>query len=197
MENILQNSKTLLTLMLMSIICCNSENNKFEKQNLEFKVNYELLNPEAVTDGNGFSMNIPINWNPLDSLSKFKIKRVANSLEGSNKLVLVNAFQSKFGSQCIISKIITSKKDFSFITDDIISNIQLKIQGDGYKTNDLNINNLNAKQYLVRGKEYVIIKLYIQLKEFYQIDFIIPLSKYELELESIESSIWTIIHKGN
>ena len=78
--------------MLMSIICCNSENNKFEKQNLEFKVNYELLNPEAVTDGNGFSMNIPINWNPLDSLSKFKIKRVANSLEGSNKLVLVNAF---------------------------------------------------------------------------------------------------------
>ena len=32
--------------------------------------------------------------------------------------------------------------------------------------------------------------------DVYQIDFIIPLSKYESELESIESSIGTITYKG-
>jgi hypothetical protein len=108
----------------------------------------------------------------------------------------VNSYQSPLGSQCIIAKVITNKKDFSFISEDIISNIQTQIQGEGYKTNELNINNLNAKQYLIRGKDYVIIKLYIQLNGFYQIDFIIPLTQYATELESIESSIGTITHKG-
>ena len=32
-------------------------------------------------------------------------------------------------------KVITDKKDFSFISEDIISSIQSKIHGDGYKTN--------------------------------------------------------------
>ena len=197
MENILLKSKTFLTLMLLSIVCCSPESNKAEerKQGLLYKVNNKLLYPEAITDDDGFMMNIPVNWNPLDSLLKSELNRSFRSLGGPTKLVLVNAFQSQAGSQCIISKVITDKKDFSFISEDVISDIQLKIHGDGYKTNDLNINNLSAKQYLVRGKNHVIIKLFIQLNEFYQIDFIIPLSQYKMELESIESSIGTINHK--
>lgn len=197
MENILLKPKTFLTLMLLSIVCCSPESNKAEerKQGLLYKVNNKLLYPEAITDDDGFMMNIPVNWNPLDSLLKSELNRSFSSLEGPTKLVLVNAFQSQAGSQCIISKVITDKKDFSFISEDVISDIQLKIHGDGYKTNDLNINNLSAKQYLVRGKNHVIIKLFIQLNEFYQIDFIIPLSQYKMEIESIESSIGTIRHK--
>ena len=197
MENILLKSKTFLTLMLLSIVCCSPESNKAEKrkQGLLYKVNNKLLYPEAITDDDEFMMNIPVNWNPLDSLLKSELNRSFRSLGGPTKLVLVNAFQSQVGSQCIISKVITDKKDFSFISEDVISDIQLKIHGDGYKTNDLNINNLSAKQYLVRGKNHVIIKLFIQLNEFYQIDFIIPLSQYKMEIESIESSIGTIRHK--
>ena len=197
MENILLKLKTFLTLMLLSIVCCSPESNKAEerKQGLLYKVNNKLLYPEAITDDEGFMMNVPVNWNPLDSLLKSELNRSFSSLEGPTKLVLVNAFQSQAGSQCIISKVITDKKDFSFISEDVISDIQLKIHGDGYKTNDLNINNLSAKQYLVRGKNHVIIKLFIQLNEFYQIDFIIPLSQYKMEIESIESSIGTIRHK--
>ena len=197
MENILLKPKTFLTLMLLSIVCCSPGSNKAEerKQGLLYKVNNKLLYPEAITDDDGFMMNIPVNWNPLDSLLKSELNRSFRSLGGPTKLVLVNAFQSQAGSQCIISKVITDKKDFSFISEDVISDIQLKIHGDGYKTNDLNINNLSAKQYLVRGKNHVIIKLFIQLNEFYQIDFIIPLSQYKMEIESIESSIGTIRHK--
>tara|TARA_B100001013_G_scaffold115311_1_gene66348 strand:- start:111 stop:662 length:552 start_codon:yes stop_codon:yes gene_type:complete len=183
--------------MLLSIVCCSPESNKAEKrkQGLLYKVNNKLLYPEAITDDDEFMMNIPVNWNPLDSLLKSEFNRSFRSQGGPTKLVLVNAFQSQAGSQCIISKVITDKKDFSFISEDVISDIQLKIHGDGYKTNDLNINNLSAKQYLVRGKNHVIIKLFIQLNEFYQIDFIIPLSQYKMEIESIESSIGTIRHK--
>ena len=141
-------------------------------------------------------MNIPANWSPLDSLLKINLKRSFGSSKGPTKLVLVNAFHSQAGSQCIISKVITDKKDFSFISEDIISSIQSKIHGDGYKTNAFNINNLSAKQYLVRGKNHVVIKLYIRVKEFYQVDFIIPRTQYETEMESIESSIGTITHKG-
>ena len=197
MENILLKPKTFLTLMLLSIVCCSPGSNKAEerKQGLLYKVNNKLLYPEAITNDDGFMMNIPVNWNPLDSLLKSELNRSFRSLGGPTKLVLVNAFQSQAGSQCIISKVITDKKDFSFISEDVISDIQLKIHGDGYKTNDLNINNLSAKQYLVRGKNHVIIKLFIQLNEFYQIDFIIPLSQYKMEIESIESSIGTIRHK--
>ena len=198
MDNTLLNLKRLLTLIFLSIICCNTENSKVEKEkkNLEFNINFELLNPEPISDGEGFMMNVPANWNPLDSLLKSELTRSFSLLEEPTKLILVNAFQSQAGSQCIISKVITDKKDFSFISEDIISNIQKQIQGDGYKTNELNINNLNAKQYLIRGKDYVVIKLYIKLKEFYQIDFIIPLTRYATELESIESSIGTITYKG-
>tara|TARA_B100000315_G_scaffold158772_1_gene147360 strand:+ start:4626 stop:5177 length:552 start_codon:yes stop_codon:yes gene_type:complete len=183
--------------MLLSIVCCSPGSNKAEerKQGLLYKVNNKLLYPEAITNDDGFMMNIPVSWNPLDSLLKSELNRSFRSLGGPTKLVLVNAFQSQVGSQCIISKVITDKKDFSFISEDVISDIQLKIHGDGYKTNDLNINNLSAKQYLVRGKNHVIIKLFIQLNEFYQIDFIIPLSQYKMEIESIESSIGTIRHK--
>ena len=198
MDNTLLNLKRLLILIFLSIICCNTENSKVEKEkkNLEFNINFELLNPEPISDGEGFMMNVPANWNPLDSLLKSELTRSFSLLGEPTKLILVNAFQSQAGSQCIISKVITDKKDFSFISEDIISNIQTQIQGEGYKTNELNINNLNAKQYLIRGKNYVIIKLYTQLKDVYQIDFIIPLSKYESELESIESSIGTITYKG-
>ena len=198
MDNTLLNLKRLLIPIFLSIICCNTENSKVEKEkkNLEFNINFELLNPEPISDGEGFMMNVPANWNPLDSLLKSELTRSFSLLGEPTKLILVNAFQSQAGSQCIISKVITDKKDFSFISEDIISNIQTQIQGEGYKTNELNINNLNAKQYLIRGKNYVIIKLYTQLKDVYQIDFIIPLSKYESELESIESSIGTITHKG-
>ena len=198
MDNTLLNLKRLLILIFLSIICCNTENSKVEKEkkNLEFNINFELLNPEPISDGEGFMMNVPANWNPLDSLLKSELTRSFSLLGEPTKLILVNAFQSQDGSQCIISKVITDKKDFSFISEDIISNIQTQIQGEGYKTNELNINNLNAKQYLIRGKNYVIIKLYTQLKDVYQIDFIIPLSKYESELESIESSIGTITYKG-
>ena len=198
MDNTLLNLKRLLILIFLSIICCNTENSKVEKEkkNLEFNINFELLNPEPISDGEGFMMNVPANWNPLDSLLKSELTRSFSLLGEPTKLILVNAFQSQDGSQCIISKVITDKKDFSFISEDIISNIQTQIQGEGYKTNELNINNLNAKQYLIRGKNHVIIKLYTQLKDVYQIDFIIPLSKYESELESIESSIGTITYKG-
>ena len=197
MENILLKPKTVLTLMLLIIVCCSPGSNKAEKrkQGLLYKVNNKLLYPEAITDDDEFMMNIPVNWNPLDSLLKSEFNRSFRSQGGPTKLVLVNAFQSQAGSQCIISKVITDKKDFSFISEDVISDIQLKIHGDGYKTNDLNINNLSAKQYLVRGKNHVIIKLFIQLNKFYQIDFIIPLSQYKMEIESIESSIGTIRHK--
>ena len=199
MKNILLHSNMLLILMVFSIVNCNSKNNQSKKENhnLEFSINYELLHNEPITDESGFRMNIPANWKPIDSLSQSKLKQTINSLKSTTKLKLVNSYQSPLGSQCIIAKVITDKKDFSFVSEDIISNIQTQIQGDGYKTNELNINNLNAKQYLIRGKNYVIIKLYIQLKDFYQIDFIIPISKYESEIESIESSIGTITLKGD
>ena len=199
MKNILLHSNMLLILMVFSIVNCNSKNNQSKKENhnLEFSINYELLHNEPITDESGFRMNIPANWKPIDSLSQSKLKQTINSLKSTTKLKLVNSYKSPLGSQCIIAKVITDKKDFSFVSEDIISNIQTQIQGDGYKTNELNINNLNAKQYLIRGKNYVIIKLYIQLKDFYQIDFIIPISKYESEIESIESSIGTITLKGD
>ena len=198
MKIVLLHPNILLILLLFSVVNCNSKNNppKKEKHNLEFNINYELLNNKPITDESGFRMNIPINWKPLDSLSKSQLNQTINALKNTTKLKLVNSYQSPLGSQCVIAKVITNKKDFSFISEDIISNIQTQIQGDGYKTNELNINNLNAKQYLIRGKNYVIIKLYIQLKDFYQIDFIIPLSKYKSEIESVESSLGTIEHKG-
>ena len=198
MKNILLHSNMLLILMIFSVVNCNSKNNQSKKENhnLEFSINYELLHNEPITDESGFRMNIPINWKLLDSLSQSKLNQTINSLKSTTKLKLVSSYQSPLGSQCIVAKVITDKKDFSFISEDIISNIQTQTQGDGYKTNELNINNLNAKQYLIRGKDYVIIKLYIQLKGFYQIDFIIPLTQYATELESIESSIGTITHKG-
>ena len=179
MKNTLLHSNMLLILMVFSIVNCNSKNNQSKKENhnLEFSINYELLHNEPITDESGFRMNIPANWKPIDSLSQSKLKQTINSLKSTTKLKLVNSYKSPLGSQCIIAKVITDKKDFSFVSEDIISNIQTQIQGDGYKTNELNINNLNAKQYLIRGKNYVIIKLYIQLKDFYQIDFIIPISK--------------------
>ena len=198
MKTVLLHPNMLLILLLFSVVNCNSKNNqsKKAKHNLEFNINYELLNNEPITDESGFRMNIPINWKPLDSLSKSQLNQTINALKNTTKLKLVNSYQSPLGSQCIIAKVITDKKDFSFISEAIISNIQTQIQGDGYKTNELNINNLNVKQYLIRGKNYVIIKLYIQLQDFYQIDFIIPLSKYEAEIESIESSIGTITRTG-
>ena len=70
-----------------------------------------------------------------------------------------------------------------------------------FNTNNINhsfiqINSIKTIQYIITTSEFVIIKLIFKAKKYYyQLDFMIPLTKYEKELRSIESSIGSIINK--
>jgi hypothetical protein len=186
---------TLLIILLLSSISCSSDN-KIDDGFTEivFNVDENLLSNTPEMIENIFQVKFPVDFNKIDDINFQAIKTAIDSDTTSFfQLSLLAVYKSLSGSSSILSKIISDKNVFNEI-DSTYYNMVV----DNFRTKNINqgkikINGIKTVQYIITAQEVVLIKLIINVKGFYyQLDYIIPLSKYEEKLRGIESSIGSI-----
>ena len=190
--------RTFSLFLFINILVCNIESSEsiYSYQNVSFKISYDLLNENPLKSSQGLSMYLPIGWLEVGSVDKTKLKEALRSKDNIIPLELIDAYQSKDLSFCIISKLVSKEKNYQFFPKDYIDLLENQFATDKINIANIVINNLNIRQYLITNEKHVIIKLFISSKNNYQIDYIIPVDVYKKELNKIESSMGTIKIKG-
>jgi hypothetical protein len=186
---------TLLIILLLSSISCSSDNKIDDGfTEIAFNVDENLLSNTPEMIENIFQVKFPVDFNKIDDINFQAIKTAIDSDTTSFfQLSLLAVYKSLSGSSSILSKIISDKNVFNEI-DSTYYNMVV----DNFRTKNINqgkikINGIKTVQYIITAQEVVLIKLLINVKGFYyQLDYIIPLSKYEEKLRGIESSIGSI-----
>ena len=191
--------KSLITLFfLINMISCNNTQNKTtsESQNLSFNIDYNLLQPTPLKNDQGFSIYVPIGWSEIDSTNMNQLRKALESKENIIQLELIGAYQSKDLATCIVSKVDSKEVNFKYIPENYIDLLKSQFFTENINTADIIINNLDVRQFLITNVTHTSFKLFIKGISNYQVDYIIPKEIYAAELGKVESSIGTIINKG-
>ena len=191
--------KSLITLFfLVNMISCNNTQNKTtsESQNLSFNIDYNLLQPTPLKNDQGFSIYVPIGWSEIDNTNMNQLRKALESKENIIQLELIGAYQSKDLATCIVSKVDSKEVNFKYIPENYIDLLKSQFVTENINTADIVINNLGVRQFLITNTTHTSFKLFIKGTSNYQIDYIIPRKIYKEELSKVESSIGTIINKG-
>ena len=191
--------KSLITLFfLINMISCNNTQNKTtsESQNLSFNIDYNLLQPTPLKNDQGFSIYVPIGWSEIDNTNMNQLRKALESKENIIQLELIGAYQSKDLATCIVSKVDSKEVNFKYIPENYIDLLKSQFFTENINTADIIINNLDVRQFLITNVTHTSFKLFIKGTSNYQVDYIIPKEIYKAELSKVESSIGTIINKG-
>ena len=191
--------KSLITLFfLVNMISCNNTQTKTtsESQNLSFNIDYNLLQPTPLKNDQGFSIYVPIGWSEIDNTNMNQLRKALESKENIIQLELIGAYQSKDLATCIVSKVDSKEVNFKYIPENYIDLLKSQFVTDNINTADIVINNLDVRQFLITNATHTSFKLFIKGISNYQVDYIIPRTIYKEELSKVESSIGTIINKG-
>tara|TARA_X000000368_G_scaffold417007_1_gene412260 strand:- start:1879 stop:2526 length:648 start_codon:yes stop_codon:yes gene_type:complete len=194
-------NETLFVIASMFLIACSASSDdsrlraKINIENIDFNLDYALLNSDPVQDGAEFSMFYPEGWNMIDSISKVQLAKEVELNTNLIQLKLVNAFQSFSNSICVISKIVSSEIHFEYIPKDYIKILQDQFSTQNIKTSYIEVNDTIIRQFVISNNNIILIKMFINGKFDYQVDYIISKSFFKQEINSVQASIATITNK--
>ena len=188
----------ILYFFFINVIGCNNTQNKStsESQNLSFTIDYNLLNPIPLKNDQGFSIYVPIGWSDIDSTKINQLRGALESKENIIRLEMIGAYQSKDLATCIVSKVDSKEINFQYIPEDYIELLKSQFFTENINTANIIINNLDVRQFLITNDTHISFILFITGEFNYQVNYIIPKELYAAELSKIESSIGTIMNKG-
>lgn len=190
------NKTILIIVLLFSIISCRSDNkinDGFEE--VKFNVDANLLSKTPTTIDNIFQITYPLDFNEIEEIDFQKIKTSIESDSTSFfQLSPLAIYKSSGGITSILSKIISEKDVFDEIDTTYYNLLANNFETKYIDQSKIKINGINTIQYIITTTEVVLIKLIFHVRDFYyQLDWISPVSIYEEKLESIESSIGSIL----
>jgi hypothetical protein len=180
---------TILSVFILLFISCRQPDKKVVSA--EFKVDRSLLSDSSFASKTGFSINPPKNWLKTGSFNSELQNKVLYRLD--NKLLAIYKPDS---SNCalIISEL--PETNFDMIKellgktnsypkqDSIWTNVQSSVFM--YKTYEI-------IQVVSQNSKLVIFKLLThRLSELYELDYIIPRSEININMQSVESSIGSL-----
>ena len=180
---------TILSVFLLLFISCQKSNKKVISA--EFKVNRSLLSDSSFTSKTGFSINPPKNWFKTESFNSELQNKVLYRLD--NKLLAIYKSDST-NCALIISELpetnfdiikgLLGKTNSNTKQDSIWTNVQSSVFR--YKTFEI-------IQIVSQNSNLVIFKLLThRLSESYELDYIIPRSEININMQSVESSIGSL-----
>ena len=180
---------TILSLTTLLFFSCQQSNKKVVYA--EFKVNRSLLSDSSFASKTEFRINPPKNWLKTESFNSELQKKVLYQLD--NKLLAIYKSDS---TNCAL--IISELPETNF---DIIKEHLSKTNS--YPKQDSIWTSVQSSVFLY--KTYEIIQIVSQnsdlltfkllthrLSELYELDYIIPRSEIEINIQSVESSIGTL-----
>jgi hypothetical protein len=180
---------TILSVFLLFFISCQKSNKKVISA--EFKVNRSLLSDSTFASKTGFSINPPKNWSKTENYNSELQNKVLYRLD--NKLLAIYKSDST-NCALIISEL--PENNFDIIKgllgktnsypkqDSIWTNVQSSIFR--YKTYEI-------IQVVSQNSNMVVFKLLThRLSELYELDYIIPRSEININMQSVESSIGSL-----
>jgi hypothetical protein len=180
---------TMLSVFLLLFLSCQKSGKKVISA--EFNVNRSLLSDSSFVSKTGFSVNPPKHWSKTESYNSELQKKVLSHLD--NKLLAIYKSDST-NCALIISELPETKFDIikgllgktnSYVRQDSIwTNIQSSVFK--YKSYEI-------IQIVSQNSDLVIFKLLTQrLSELYELDYIIPRSEININMQSVESSIGSL-----
>lgn len=180
---------TILSLFLLLFISCQESDKKVISA--EFKVNRSLLSDSSFALKTGFSINPPKNWTKTESYNSELQKKVLYRLD--NKLLAIYKSDST-NCALIISELpetnfdilkgLLNKTNSNLKKDSIWTNVQSSTFR--YKTYDI-------IQIVSQNSNLIVFKLLThRLSELYELDYIIPRSEININMQSVESSIGSL-----
>jgi len=173
--------------------CSNDGLNDFNFPSIKFDVQEELLSEIYYIDGEEFSFRVPKRFSSVSDSDFTKLKTfLINDSTAYFPIVLLNAFVTKSGMSCIVSKI-NKKNVFNKLNKNYMEILKNNFNTDNIIRGEFSIHNIKVIQYTISSKEIVGFKLYCFINnKYYQIDYFLPVSIYEEESKGIESSIGSI-----
>ncbi len=191
--------KNIFVLMfLLASVSCSSESKQNDKfVEIEFNVDNKLLSDKSkIVDGN-FDIHYPEGFNSIVGNNFNRIKATIDSDSTSYfPLSLLSIHNTVSGSSSILSKIQATSEVFNKLDSNYTKLLSKNFNTKNINQSHIKINGIKTIQYIITTNEIVLLKLIFKVMEnYYQLDYIIPLTEYEKELKSIESSIGSIIKK--
>ncbi|HEY5591913.1 MAG TPA: hypothetical protein VIK55_12950 [Paludibacter sp.] len=183
--------KSLILFSVLTLILISCQQLKKKVVEVEFNVNKSLLSDSSFIAQTGFSINPPKNWSKTESYNSELQNKILYRLD--NKLLAIYKSDS---TNCIL--IISELPETNF---DIIKrflekpnsyakqdSIWTKVQSSIFKYKTYEV-----IQIVSQNSELIIFKLFThRLSELYELDYVIPRSEINLNMQSVESSIGSL-----
>ena len=183
--------KTLTTISLFTLLLISCQQHDKKVSIVEFNVNKSLLSDSSFVSKTGFSINPPKNWSKTESYNSELQNKVLYHLD--NKLLAIYKSDST-NCALIISELpetnfdiirgLLDKSNSYPIRDSIWTNVQSSVFR--YKTYEI-------IQIVSQNSNLIVFKLLThRLSELYELDYIIPRSEININMQSVESSIGSL-----
>ena len=180
---------TILSVIFLLFLSCQKSGKKVISA--EFNVDRSLLSDSSFVSKTGFRINPPKNWLKTESYNSELQNKVLNHLD--NKLLAIYKSDST-NCALIISELpetnfdiikgLLGKTNSNAWQDSIWTNVQSSVFK--YKTYEI-------IQIVSQNSDKVIFKLLTQrLSELYELDYIVPRSEININMQSVESSIGSL-----
>ena len=160
---------------------------------MTFNVNESLLFEPTLIDSS-FYISFP---NILDSLDIESFNKLKLAIETDStsyfQLKLLQAYASQDTTTCIITKLNYEGNILNRLDSTYLNSLHNTISTKNILVGDFSYHKFGIIQYLITTPRLVVIKLFIlNLKNNYQIDYIIPYDLYIKYVKYIESSIGSL-----
>jgi hypothetical protein len=190
-SNKMNKMKTLTILSVFFLLFLSCQKSAKKVISAEFNVDRSLLSDSSFVSKTGFRINPPINWSKTESYNTELQNTVLSQLD--NKLLAIYKSDST-NCALIISELpetnfdiikgLLGKSNSYARQDSIWTNIQSSVFK--YKTYEI-------IQIVSQNSDLVIFKLLTRrLSELYELDYIIPRSEININMQSVESSIGSL-----
>jgi hypothetical protein len=182
-------SEILSFLFILLLISCQQHGAKVVEA--EFNVNKTLLSDSTFTSRTGFSINPPRNWfktarynselkNKILYRLDSKLLAIYKSDTTNCALIISELPESDF---VLIKRLLGTRKP-SLAQDSVWTNVQSSFFK--YKT-------FEVIQVVAQNSKLIVFKLYThRLSELYELDYVVPRSEINFNMQSVESSIGSL-----
>jgi len=191
MKIIMNKMKTHAIISVFSLLLISCQQPDKRVISVEFNVNNSLLSDTSFVSKTGFRINPPKNWSKTESYNSELQNKILYRTD--NKLLAIYKSDST-NCALVISEVPETNFDFikglldksnSYPNRD---SIWTKVQSSNFKYKSYEI-----IQVVSQNSDLIIFKLYThRLSESYQLDYIIPRSEMNRNIQSVESSIGSL-----